>query len=79
MKLSQLSKWENLTRCHPLPWYLDQCNDSGVCVKDSRGETVFFDDFGSIPDEMPSGQAERIRAGSTALALWLVAVSEKPH
>lgn len=79
MTLQQLSKWENLVRYHPTPWYLEQCNDKGVEVRDSRGETVFYDDFGSIPDELASSFGEHIRGASTALALFLVAFSEKPN
>ena len=29
----------------PMPWVLDQCNEKGVCVKDSRGEDLYFEDF----------------------------------
>jgi hypothetical protein len=76
MTITQLSRWQNLTRLHRPPWYLDQNNASGVCVKDSTGEIVFYDDFGSIPEEMPRHMAETIRCRSVALALWLVAISE---
>lgn len=69
-------KLMGLVRLAPTPWYLDQNNDNGVCVKDSRGETIFFDDFGSIPDEMPSGEAAKIRARSVALAHFLTAMSD---
>lgn len=79
MTISQLSKWENLCRCHPAPWYLEQCNAKGVEVKDNEGNTVFSEDFGTIPDEMPSSLAESIRTGSAAFALWLVAYAEDPH
>lgn len=78
MNLSQRSKWENLTRCHPLPWYLEQCNDKGVEVKDNKGNSVYFEDFGSIPDEMSSSLRDEITSGSVALALWLVIYSENP-
>lgn len=78
MNLLQALRWESLVKLHPIPWYLDQSNDSGVCVKDNHGEVVFYDDFGSIPDEMSSGTAEKIKCRSTTLALWLVAYSENP-
>ena len=78
MTKTQLTKFEQLRTWHPLPWYLEQCNTNGVCVKDCRGETVFIDDFGTIPDEMTSGPREQIIAGATALAHWLVAWSENP-
>jgi hypothetical protein len=78
MTLTQMTRFEQLRIWHPLPWYLDQCNDSGVCVKDSKGETVFLEDFGTIPDEMDSGSREQIIAGASTLAWWLVAWSEQP-
>lgn len=79
MNLTQLSKWENLTQFHPAPWYLGFSNDSGVEVKDAQGYTVYFEDFGCIPDEMPTSEAIKIRAGAVAFALWLVAYSECPN
>lgn len=59
----------------PMPWVLDQCNEKGVCVKDSRGEDLYFEDFGGIPDEMSSGQRERIIERAKLFAQWLVAFS----
>jgi hypothetical protein len=59
----------------PMPWVLDQCNDRGVCVKDARGEVLFAEDFGGIPDEMSIGQREHIIERSKLFAQWLVAFS----
>jgi hypothetical protein len=59
----------------PMPWVLDQCNDSGVCVKASNGETIFFEDFGGIPDEMSSGMREEIMERGRLFGQWLVAFS----
>src|SRR5574337_829507 len=59
----------------PMPWVLDQCNDKGVCVKDSRGEDLYFEDFGGISDEMSSGQREHIIERARLFAQWLVAFS----
>lgn len=59
----------------PMPWVLDQCNEKGVCVKDSRGEDLYFEDFGGIPDEMSIGQREHIVERAKLFAQWLVAFS----
>ena len=59
----------------PMPWVLDHCNDRGVCVKDSRGEAIYFEDFGGIPDEMSSDQREHIIERAKLFAQWLVAFS----
>ena len=59
----------------PMPWVLDQCNDNAVCVKDSRGEDLYFEDFGGITDEMSSGQREHIVERAKLFAQWLVAFS----
>ena len=59
----------------PMPWVLDQSNDKGVCVKDARGEDLYIEDFGGIPDEMSSGQREHIIERSKLFAQWLVAFS----
>jgi hypothetical protein len=59
----------------PMPWGLDQCNDNGVCVKDSRGEDLYFEDFGGIPDEMSSAQREHIIERAKLFGQWLVAFS----
>ena len=77
MNLQQYAAFQNLQHYRPIPWYIDQSNASGVCVKDLRGNVVFYEDFGSIPDEMPSHQADDIRSAAMALAIWLVAQSEE--
>lgn len=77
IEIKERMLWEKLVQAHPAPWYLEQRNLKGVCVNDNRGNTVFYDDFGAIPDEMPSSQSDDIRLGSTLLAEWLVSVSEK--
>lgn len=59
----------------PMPWVLDQCNDRGVCVKDARGEDLYYEDFGGIPDEMGSGQREHIIGRAKLFAQWLAAFS----
>ena len=59
----------------PMPWVLSQCNDKGVCVKDSRGEDLFVEDFGGIPDEMSSAQREHVIERAKLFAQWLVAFS----
>lgn len=78
MTTAQLTKFTLLTTWHPMPWYMDQDNMSGVCVKDSKGEIVFYEDFGTIPDEMRSGPREQIIAGASTLAHFLVVFSENP-
>lgn len=72
MTLQALSRYEAMRRVSPFPWYMDQNNASGVCVKDATGETVFYENFGSIPDEMPSHQADGIRMRAVTLAQFLV-------
>ena len=59
----------------PMPWVLDQSNDKFVCVKDARGEDLYFEDFGGIPDEMSGRQRELIIERSKLFAQWLVAFS----
>ena len=76
MTLEQKIAWQRLSTLHPTPWYLEQSNLSGVEVKDNRGNTVYFEDLGSIPDEMPSGQAAKIREAADALGRFLVAFSQ---
>lgn len=77
MSTAQRAAWEQLTKWHPVPWYLERCNNEGVEVKDCRGETVFSDDFGTIPDEASSGLREQIIGGGRALAVWLVALANE--
>jgi len=54
MDQSLLTKLEILRTAAPMPWYLDQDNNEGICVKDSTGETVFYEDYGCVPDEHPN-------------------------
>lgn len=77
MTYNEKLKLGALVKFHPAPWYLDRCNIQGVCVKDCNGHIVFEDDFGSIPDEMSSGDVENIIGGSQALARFLVCISEE--
>lgn len=79
MNLQILTKLETLRTHAPMPWYLEQDNDSGICVKDSTGETVFFEDYGSVPDEAPSGVLEGVVGRARALGRFLVEWSENPH
>lgn len=79
MTTEQSAAWENLVLYRPAPWYLDQANNSGVTIKDNRGNIVFYEDLGSIPDEMSSSQAEEIRIAAHSLGKWLVLFSENPH
>jgi hypothetical protein len=46
-------------------------------VKDTRGDMVFYEDFGTIPDEWKSHMRETVIAKARALAHFLVALSEQ--
>lgn len=78
MNISTLSKLEMLRTFAPMPWYLDQDNDSGIEVRDSTGAIVFFEDFGCIPDESPERVRVEVISRARALARFLVAFSEQP-
>ena len=67
---------QDLKRVAPMPWYMEQNNNEGVCVKDNRGNDVFYDDFGTIPDELSTEASTQIREKSRTLAQFLVALSE---
>jgi hypothetical protein len=58
-----------------LPWRIDQDNDKGLCVVDARGEIVYVEDWGGIPDEMSSGMREQIIEQARANARFMVAAS----
>ena len=59
-----------------LPWRLDQDNAAGLCVVDSRGDVVYAEDWGSIPDEMPGYMREQIIEKARANARFMVDASE---
>lgn len=59
-----------------LPWRIDQDNDKGLCVVDARGEIVYVEDWGGIPDEMSSGMREQIIEQARANARFMVAASD---
>lgn len=58
-----------------LPWRIDQDNDKGLCVMDARGEIVYVEDWGSIPDEMTASMREQIIEQARANARFMVAAS----
>jgi hypothetical protein len=58
-----------------LPWRIDQDNDKGLLVVDARGEIVYVEDWGGIPDEMSSGTREHIIEQARANARFMVAAS----
>lgn len=58
-----------------LPWRIDQDNHTGLCVMDSRGEIVYVEDWGGIPDEMTSSMREQIIEQARANARFMVAAS----
>ncbi len=66
-----------LTEQIPMPWYLEQDNDSGICVKDSTGETIYYEDYGSIPDEAKSSLRDKIIRRARTFAYWLIDFSER--
>lgn len=78
MNLNQLTLLENLRTQAPMPWVLDQDNASGVVVKDGHGDVIFYEDFGSIPDEAPSHVRVSIITRASTLARFLVALSGNP-
>lgn len=78
MNLSLLSKLELLRTFAPMPWYMEQDNDRGIEVRDVKGQIVFFEDYGGIPDETPSHVSEDIIGRARALGRFLVAFSENP-
>lgn len=78
MTLEQLAELEQLRTWSPMPWYLEQDNDSGIEVRDNHGDAVFFEDFGSIPDEAPAHVREQIIAKARTLARFLVVFSKQP-
>ena len=59
----------------PMPWVLDECNDMRVCVKDSRGDSIYFQDFSGISDEYGQATRELVVERSKLFAQWLVAFS----
>ena len=61
-----------LLQIHPAPWYYDECSNARVIVKDSRGVTVYLEDFGGIPDEMKGSAAEEIREATKLIAAHLI-------
>lgn len=61
--------FEELKRVHPMPWVLDACNRDFVCVKDSKGDIVFIENF----HETSTSEESYIQG--KALALFLVAIS----
>ena len=66
---------EKLRGAFAFPLVLEQDNSRGVCVKDCRGDTVFYEDF-SFPDEMGVAAVERMIEQSRATAHFLVEFSE---
>lgn len=67
--------WERLTLLHPTPWYLERDNLNEVEVKDNRGNTVYYEDLGCIPDEMANSQAAAIQESADILGRFLVELS----
>lgn len=63
----------------PLPWALDQDNAQGLRVVDARGETVYEEDWGGIPDEMSSATREAIVTRARANARFMVQASEEAY
>lgn len=77
LQLGALDAANRLKEIHPMPWYLEQSNDRGVCVKDCRGETVYaeyFEERGrdDFTDAHPTYEALRAQA----FASFLVRISE---
>lgn len=75
--MERLAEFTRLKKVAPFPWYIDQCNAGGVCVKDNHGDTIFYEDFGTIPDEMTSNQADDIRERAITLAQFLVELTNR--
>lgn len=67
-----------LRKVAPTPWYLDQDNAEGVCVKDSKGQIVYYEEY-CFPDEMKSFMCEAIADRARALARFLIDVSEAAY
>lgn len=65
-----------LIKCAPMPWVLDHRNCAGVMVKDGSGRVIYYEDFGGIPDEMPSVDADEIRMTANSMANYLIALSD---
>lgn len=61
--------------CSPMPWALDQDNEKGLRVVDARGDIVYEEDWGGIPDEMSSAQRERIILQARANARFMIEAS----
>lgn len=78
MNLQQLSALENLRSIAPMPWIMEQNNDSGIVIKDNHGKIIHDVDFGGIPDEWPSHLREEEVARQRALAHYLIVMSGSP-
>lgn len=63
----------------PMPWHLDQDNSDGLRVVDARGDTVYEEDWGSLPDEMTIAMRESIVMRARANARWMVRASRENH
>lgn len=57
------------------PWVLDTCNEREITVKDFTGNVVLYEDL-TMPDEFPSGRAERIILDAHTRAKTLVELSQ---
>lgn len=66
-----------LAELRPMPWRIDECNNSRVIVKDASGVTVLHEEF-DFPDEMPAFMREGIVESGKLLAQLLVSGS-LPH
>ena len=67
--------YERMKEFAPMPWYLDYDTPSGICIKDSKGDIVFFEDYGAIGDEQPSYVHEHIVMRARTIAFFLLALS----
>lgn len=58
----------------PVPWVLDECNDRCVCVMDSAGHCIYFENFTNITD---GDFKNKVMIRSKLLAQWMVVHSQE--
>ena len=66
---------QRAARAVRLPWYIDEDNYRSLVVKDSGGDVVYMEDWGSLPDEMSWAQKETIISAARLNADFMVAAS----
>jgi len=60
-----------------MPWAVDQDNAQGLRVVDARGDVVYEEDWGGLPDEMSFSLKERIVSQARCNAYFIVDASKR--